>query len=77
MEPGVDYDNRTLVEFTHARAQEFRMCYILREAIGSGKEVTSYRIQRHSCNNGQKNAQEEREIRSGRIRIPRRGYQRK
>lgn len=34
MEPDVDYNNRTRVEFTHARAQESRLCYILRrEAI--------------------------------------------
>lgn len=55
MEPDVDYNNRTRVEFTHARAQESRLCYILRrEAIGPGKEVTSYRIQCHPCNNDQK-----------------------
>lgn len=47
MEPDVDY-NRTRIEFTHARTQEFRLCYILRrEAIGPGKEVMSYRIQCH------------------------------
>lgn len=51
----MDYNNRTRVEFTHARAQEFRLCYILRrEAIGPGKEVTNYRIQCHPCNNDQK-----------------------
>lgn len=55
----MDYDNGTRAEFTHARAQEFKLRYILREAIGPGKEVTSHRIQCHSCNNGPKNAQEE------------------